>query len=876
MSWQDDWFKRIQATFRPTQIAVFEACVIGLLSGLAAVFLKQSVGFWGGLRLNVATQYPAWIVLPLIGAIGGGLSGLLIDQISKEAAGSGIPEIKIALAGLPTRLNLRLAIAKILSTLLNLSSGFPLGRQGPTVQIGAAIAAQFSRWFPTSPEHRRQLIAAGAAAGLAAGFNAPIAGVLFVIEELLQDVSGMTLGTAILASFVGAVVSRFLGGESIVTQGLMQIQPEFHLVHIPLFLLLGALLGVLGVFFVKGILLSRRLQQRWMPNSFTKKIAIVGAFAGIMAALLPAALRDSASLHEVSHTSGFTGTLLALVFGVKLILTLFAAGSGAPGGIFAPSLVLGSTFGYLFAYGVATLAGLTHLDIGMTGTASFTSTFALTGMAAFFSAVTRGPVTAIIIVFEMTGDFDLVLPLMIGSVTAYWVGESLHSGSIYQYLLQERGIQLQTIAPSDSKLANLTAADLMQRQVESLASDTTVEKAKALFLSSHHRGFPVVTEGELIGILTQSDLTRNPLLDATTTTIAEIMTAKPVTVRPYDALSQVLYLLNRYQISRLPVVDHHKLVGIITRADIIRAESEQLTGSENADREQFEPSYLVYQTREPEIGVGRLLVPIANPATAGTLLKIAATIAQKQHYEIECVHILLIPTHLSPAETWINPSASRALVDQAAQLSQRYEIAVHTQVRVGHSIANTVLEIIQERLIDLLVMGWSGTSSTPGFVFGNVVDTLVQQANCRIMLVKLPVAALAPASFERWLMPTAGGPNSRQAMRLLPGLMQLGQAPTIYLCNIARPNQAELSSDALKSAITMVQERVDAPVQSLHVCSPTIAQAIVDLAMHHQCDVVMLGATRTGMLQQAIKGNIPQEIARRCDCTVIIVREAMG
>ncbi|NJN48520.1 MAG: universal stress protein [Alkalinema sp. RL_2_19] len=876
MSWQDDWFKRIQATFRPTQLAFFEACIIGLLSGLAAVCLKKSVGFWGGLRLQTAVQYPDWIVLPLIGLIGGGLAGLLLDRVTNEAAGSGIPQVKMALAGLPTRLNLRLAITKLLSTLLSLSSGFPLGRQGPTVQIGAAIAAQFSRWFPTSPEHRRQLIAAGAAAGLAAGFNAPIAGVLFVIEELLQDVSGLTLSTAILASFVGAVVSRLLGGATLVTPSMMQIHPSFELPHIPLFLLMGALLGVLGVLFTRGVMWSYRIQQQWLPNSHTLRIAIVGCLAGVVAALLPVALRDSASLQEVSNTRGLTWTVLVLVFAVKLSLTLLAAGSRGPGGIFAPSLVLGSTFGYLFAYGLTSFDQILPFSLGTQLNDSFTSTFALTGMAALFSAVTRGPITAIVIVFEMTGEFELVLPLMIGSVTAYWVGEGLYRGSIYNHFLELKGIKLEASEQTDSKLANLTAADLMQRRVESIPADTTIESAKKIFNTTHHRGFPVVEEGELIGILTQSDLTRNPLIDERITYITDIMSAKPVTVRPYDALSQVLYLLNRYKISRLPVVDHHKLVGIITRADIIRAESEQLTGSENVDREQFEPSYLVYQTREPEIGVGRLLVPIANPATAATLLQIAATIAQAQHYELECVHIIQIPTHQSPAETPISLAAGHSLLQRAKQISQDYNISVHTQIRVSHNIADTVLEIAQERLIDLLIMGWSGVSSTPGFIFGNIVDTLVRQVNCRMMLVKLPALAQPDPTFERWLMPTAGGPNSRQAMRLLPGLMQLGQSPEIYLCSISRPHQTEITEKALQQAIALVKSHVDIPVQSLYVCSSTIAQAIVDLATHHQCDVIMLGATKVGMLQQAIKGNIPEEIVRRCDCTVIIVREAMG
>lgn len=694
-----------------------------------------------------------------------------------------------------------------------------------------------------------------------------------MIEELLQDVSGLTLSTAILASFVGAVVSRLLGGATLVTPSVMGIHPSFELNHIPLFLLLGALLGILGTFFIKGVMWSYRWQTKCLPNHHAIRIAIVGGGAGIVAAMLPAALRDSASLQEVTNTSGFTWTVLCMVFGVKLILTLLAAGSRAPGGLFAPSLVLGSTFGYLFAYGLLKINSVIPLALGENLDASFTSTFALTGMAALFSAVTRGPITAIVIVFEMTGDFNLVLPLMIGAVTAYWVGESLYSGSIYNEFLAVKGINLKTTEQPDSRLGSLKAADLMQRKVESIAADTSIDEAKSIFNTTEHRGFPVVSQGELVGILTQTDITRNPVLKGDTS-ITQIMTVKPVTVRPQDALSQVLYLLNRYQISRLPVVDHHKLVGIITRADIIRAESEQLVGNENALREPVEPSYLVYQTREPEIGVGRLLVPIANPDTAATLLKIAAAIAEQQHYEIECVHIITIPAHLSPAETPVSLAAGQKLLELADKLSHRYNISVHTQIRVAHSIPDTILEIIQERLIDLLIMGWTGVNQSQGFIFGSVVDTLVRQATCRVMLVKLPKNA-KQHRFDRWLMPIAGGPNSRQAVRLLPGLIHLAHNPEIHLCHISRPEQVETPSTALKMARSLLIPQVNVPVQSIYVCSATTAQAIVDIAKNQRSDVIMLGATKAGMLQQAIKGNIPQEIMRRCRCTVIIFREAL-
>ena len=225
--------KRIRAWFsrqllQSKRLAIAEACLIGLVSGLAAVLLGQGVGWLGGWRQHLAHEFPVYIVLPAFGLLGGLLAGWIVERFAPAASGSGMSEVKAVLARVPMPLNLRIAIVKLIGSILVLGSGMPLGREGPTVQIGAALAAQLSRWVPTSPDHRRQLLAAGAGAGLAAAFNAPIAGVLFVVEELLQDISGITLGTAILASFIAAVVSRIYGSHSLdLNLHLVGVEPTY-------------------------------------------------------------------------------------------------------------------------------------------------------------------------------------------------------------------------------------------------------------------------------------------------------------------------------------------------------------------------------------------------------------------------------------------------------------------------------------------------------------------------------------------------------------------------------------------------------------------------------------------------------------------------
>ncbi|MEP0870972.1 chloride channel protein [Trichocoleus desertorum AS-A10] len=865
--------QHLRQFLRPKRLAIFEACAIGLVSALAAVLLKQGSGWLGGWRITAGHTFPAWLVLPTIGLIGGGLTGWLIQRLAPEASGSGIPQVKAALAYVPIALNLRVALVKLVTTMLSLGSGLTLGRQGPTVQVGAALAAQCSRWVPTSPDYQRQLLAAGAAAGLAAGFNAPIAGVIFVVEELLQDVSNLTLGTAILASFVGGVVSRLLGGHGL-NMILTTSNAKFSLAEIPLFLLLGVLAGLLGALFCKGIFVSLDLNRKLLrTGGLPLRIGLAGLLSGLVLAFLPASLRDNTGLQEFLVTGGAGWQITALAFVTKFLLTLVAYGSGAPGGLFAPSLILGSALGYLVSLGAEALQTALGVPPDLAIAIGSPTTYALTGMGAFFSAVTRGPITAIVIVFEMTTDFNLVLPLMMGSVVAYLVAEAIASGSIYKRLLAWNGIYLEQEAPIEGRLSGLTAADIMQRRVETLSSQMILEEVVQAFSRSHHRGFPVVDQGKLVGIVTQTDLGNIAQQQLSETMpLRALMTPQPVTVNPKDPLSHVLYLLNSYKISRLPVTEGRKLVGIITRADIIRAQSDQLSGKTEQLGPQPEASYVVYQTRSPALGRGRLLLPLSNPQTAASLIRLATAIARDRNLEIECLQVVLIPRSNSPAETAVSTAKSRRLLRQAENLGRAWQIPVHTQIRVAHDVSQAILETIKDRHIDLILMGWKGTTATPGRVFGGAVDTVIRQASCDVVLARLR----GTETFNRWLVPIAGGPNAQYAVQLLPALTSLGETPLVKLCQVFEPNQQEPNTAILDQAARSLDRRLATPVIVTPVWGASVSEAVVKLAQKERCDVIALGASREGMLQQAIKGNIPEAIARNSQCTVILVRRAIA
>ncbi|OUL19729.1 chloride channel protein [Nostoc sp. RF31YmG] len=878
--------QRFRSLWQPRRgLAIAEASVIGLVAALSAVFLKVGSGWLGTWRVHSASILPAWLALPLVGMGFGFLAGWLVQRFAPEASGSGIPQVKATLANVPMTLSWRVAAVKLISAIIALGSGITLGRQGPTVHVGAGLAAGMSRWVPTSPDHRRQMIAAGAGAGLAAAFNAPIAGVLFIVEELLQDLSGITLGTAIIASFIGGVISRLLGGGSLdLNLHLTQSLSQFSIPEIPFFLLLGVLAGFLGGLFHQGLLFSIKIYRR-LHVSLPLRVALAGFISGCVVAMLPASFRDNTGLREYLITGDSNALLAAIAFVAQFLLTLVAFGSGAPGGLFAPSLILGSCLGHIVGVFESQLVG-----------GGSPATYALAGMGGFFSAVSKVPITAIVIVFEMTTDFNLVLPLMIVSVASYLVAEKVVPGSLYEKLLQLNGITLAANVPIEGILTTLTAKDVMQQRVETLDVDMTMDEAIQAFSRSHHRGFPIVEEGKLVGIVTQTDLLkirdRNSPND---TAIREIMTPSPMTVTPKHNLRNVLYLLDRYQISRLPVVEGRKLIGIITRADIIRAEADHLNCDNATMGPQPEPSYVVYQTRAPSIGRGRLLVTVANPETAGTLLQMAAAIASDRHYEIECVQVILVSRHSSPTETQVRTAKSRRLLRQAEVLAKKWQIPLHTQIRVAHDVAQAILETIDERHIDLILMGWKGNTSTPGRIFGTVVDTIIRQATCDVVLVKLGNTQQSNVnsqdsrvksknsalnnqhSFNSWLVPMAGGPNARMAIKLLPALVTLGTDPQIRLTRVFKPSELAPDMTVLEQAIRHLirRRKLSSTVVASPVKADSVSQGVINLVKAEGYDVVVLGASREGLLQQAIQGNIPEAIASGVESTVILVRGAI-
>ena len=869
-----DWRKSqwLASSSVDTYYALVEACLIGLFSAVAALLLKQGIGWMGGWRVHMANVLGAGLTLPVCGFIFGCLAGWGIELLSPAAAGGGIPQVKAALARYPIVLNLRVALVKTLGTISILGAGFTLGRRGPTVHIGAALAAQLSRWIPNSPTNRRQMIAAGAAAGLAASFNTPIAGVLFVVEELMRDISGLTLETAIAASFTGAVVSRFLGSTDLNLQETLlnsARRGDFITPEIPSYILLGILAGVLGGLFNRCIIWGMKFNRR-LPIPMPLRIGLAGLISGLIVSFLPPIFRDNAGLRDFLIAGDLTWQTTVLVFVAQFCLTILAYSSGAPGGLFAPALVLGAALGYLVGTFEATKI-YTESPYA----------FAMAGMGGFFTAVVRVPITAIVIVFEMTADFNLVLPLMIVSAVAYIVAEGVSKGSLYQHLLEASGIELTEEHPHNDFLSELTANDVMESRVETLSSNLTIEEVIKAMSRSPHRGFPVVEDDKLVGIFTQSDLADRSMKTGTTF-LRDIMTASPIAVNPMTSLADVLYLLNRYQLSRLPVTEGNKLLGIITRSDIIKAEAQQLHGDQ-IPTPKPEPSYIAYQTRSPATGRGRILIFLANPDNISALMSVATAIAHYQKYEIECLQVIPVPNYVYPAQAKVDTLSSRQLMLNLEKWGRKENIPVHTQVRIATNIAEAILETISQEHINLLLMGWQGNTSSPEQIFGSVTDTLIKQATCDLMLVKPSKTTHAfPRNLypqSKWLIPTAGGNNIQKAIAILPALASLypiSDRLSIELCQVYSPHKTKPALCNFKKATNLIKHHLNLTVIPLLIPSYSVSEAIINLTSSQKYSLIVLGASNEGLLQNAVKGNIPQAIARDAKSTVIIFRSSLS
>lgn len=454
--------KRLSLLKVQQRAQLLRAVIVGLLAGLLAVLFHRALAFFDQGRLElleILHQYPGsgWLVFPVIGALGGSLAAWITSRYAPEASGSGIPHVKAVLLNLQPFHWARVLLVKFFGGILALGSGFSLGREGPTVQMGSAIGKMVSNLFKVSHKAEHKLIAAGGGAGLAAAFNAPLAGFVFVIEEFHFDMSIATYGTALIAAVIGDTVTRSFHGQ--LPSFLVFRYPTPPLAAMPFFALLGLTAGVAGLLFSKILLRGVRFTRNTghshsILHKAPLRAAIIGAIVGGVIWFLPEATGGGTQTVESILNGQFNSSSMistaCLILGVKFLLTILCYLAGTPGGIFAPMLVLGALVGYL----TGQFCTFLWPSLGVPP-----ASFAVTGMAAIFSSIVQAPLTGVILILEMTGNYHQMFPMIIACSVSYLTAEWLHGRPIYEGLLaiSLRGSHHAVLHASEPRLLDLAA-----------------------------------------------------------------------------------------------------------------------------------------------------------------------------------------------------------------------------------------------------------------------------------------------------------------------------------------------------------------------------------------------------------------------------------
>lgn len=555
---------------------------IGGVCGLAAVAFHLAIDRVSGLTIEhaMAAAGHAWIGWTLaVPAAGGLAAGCLLYYVVPNARGSGIPQVKIAYAMQGGRLRLRDSLGKFAIGVLQIGTGSSLGREGPTVQICAGVATGLGRIAGVSQRTVRRLIPVGAAAGIAAAFNAPIAAVTFTIEEVVGTLDQTLLSGVIVAAALAAVVERtVIGGH-----------PEFEVpqgygLESASSLLLYAVLGVaaagVSVTFTESLLALRKWfsRQRVVPG--WARPAIGGLITGGLAVVAVAVFRAGgvtgggyAMLASALSGKVALEVLLGLC-ALKLVATVASYSSGGAGGIFAPALFMGGTLGGAIGY----------LDVAVFGDPSSSiGSFALVGMGAVFAGVIRAPITSVLIIIEMTNGYSLILPLMIANMSAYVLARGLRPTPIYEALLEQDGVRLgghghEVPDVGDAlKLAELPELDRDFVSFYPPVSATTL--LADLSTAGRQEVFPVLDPGPgrgdaLIGMITLDDLTvlaGEPELPGALVTAADVM-RPPIALREHDTLRTAYDRMVSSGLRELPVVDAgRRVIGLVNEIAIARA-----------------------------------------------------------------------------------------------------------------------------------------------------------------------------------------------------------------------------------------------------------------------------------------------------------------
>lgn len=560
--------KKLQAN-EHTIMAVMGAAV-GLAGGFGAVGFRYLIDFfqtlaYGGKQdlLDLVVNLP-WYYRVIVPAIGGLIVGPLVYFFAREAKGHGVPEVMEAVALKGGVIRKRVVVVKTLASAISISTGGSVGREGPIVQIGSAIGSVLGQFMKVSADRMRTLVGCGAAAGIAATFNAPIAGSMFALEVILGDFGLATFSPIVISSVAATAVSRAYLGDTPAF-----IVPVYELVsawELPMYLVMGIFCAAVGVMFTKILYRIEDLFDELKFPDYLKGI-IGGLILGTAALLFPQIMGVGYGAINMALMQKMAWWLLLILVPIKILATSITIGSGGSGGIFAPSLFMGAVAGGFFGFVV------NQLFPGITASAG---AYSIVGMGAVVSATTHGPLAAILILFEMTGTYKIILPLMLACIIATIAGRQFMRESIYTLKLMRRGIDIKE-GKEVNILKSIFVKDVMNPDVETITEALPLGQMGQLISKSKFNSFPVINDQkQLIGIVSFNDY-NEAIFDEN---LKDLVVAKDlastdlVTASLDDNLYTALEKISLKDFAVLPVVsaqDPSSLEGVISRRDIIGA-----------------------------------------------------------------------------------------------------------------------------------------------------------------------------------------------------------------------------------------------------------------------------------------------------------------
>ena len=573
--WATSILHRLHSNLRQAEhvYMMLLALVIGLLGGLCAVGFRELIriiqlGAW--LQSTNLVEHirslPWWWKIS-VPAIGGLFVGLIIHYFAREAKGHGVPEVMEAVAARGGRIRPRIVFAKMIASGICIASGGSVGREGPIVQIGSSLGSTIGQWLKISERRLRTLVGCGAAAGIAATFNAPVAGTLFAVEIILGDF-GISQFSPIVISSVGAtVVGRyFLGDFSAFNV------PTYSLVN-PLELIvyaaLGLIAGLVAVVFVKSVYKTEDVFNGLSLYPPFKAV-IGGLVIGLIALKYPEALGLGYETIDVALRGNMVFGLFFVLVAAKILAVSITLGSGGSGGILAPSLFIGAMIGGVIGTAVETI---------WPGATAGPGAYALVGMGAVVGAATNAPITAILIIFELTNDYKIILPLMISCIIATVLATRIQTGSIYTIKLLRRGLDIHK-GRSIDVMKDLKIEAIMKTDFATVPVNAPVTTVVARFIEKPANAlFVIGKSNNLCGIITLDEI--RPLM-ADTQSLSGLLIAKDLMIEhgfpifsPDDSLADVMKHLGSHTYD-VPVLRNGKIVGTIWPENVIALYNEEI------------------------------------------------------------------------------------------------------------------------------------------------------------------------------------------------------------------------------------------------------------------------------------------------------------